>query len=52
MKKSKGERGKKKKGVLMKQLNPHWTDFDKTSYLRLFLKLCRENSSLIKIQQK
>jgi hypothetical protein len=36
----------------MEQLGSHWTDFDKKKIgMRLFLKICRENSNFIKIRQ-
>ena len=38
--------------VHMEQLGFHWTDFHETWYLTNFSKICRENSSVIKIWQK
>jgi hypothetical protein len=37
--------------IRIEQLGSHWTDFDEILYLS-FSKICRENSSLIKIRQK
>jgi hypothetical protein len=38
--------------VRIEQLGSHWTDFDKNLIFELFSKICRENSSFIKIRQK
>jgi len=38
--------------VRAEQLNSHWTDFCENLYLRIFRKICRENSSVIKIEQE
>jgi hypothetical protein len=37
---------------LMKQLGSHRTDFDKISYLKLFLKSCPENPNLTKTREE
>ena len=38
--------------VRMEQLGSHWTDFDETSHLRFFSKICSDNSSFIQIWQE
>ena len=38
--------------IRTEQLGSHWTDFHEISYLRIFRKICRENSSLIEIWQE
>ena len=37
--------------VRTEQLGFHWTDLHKILYLRIFLKICQENLSLIKIRK-
>jgi len=41
--------GKKNK---IKQIGSYWMDFYEILYLKIFLKICRENSILIKILQE
>jgi len=36
----------------MEQLGYHWTDFHENGYLRIFPKICRENSNFIKIGEE
>jgi hypothetical protein len=38
--------------VRMEQLGSHWTDFHEILYLSIFLKICQENSTCIKIGQE
>ena len=38
--------------VRKEQLGSHWTDFHEIWYLSIFSKICRENSSLIKVWQE
>ena len=36
----------------MEQLGSHWTQFDKSLYLRLFSKICREISCFIQVRKR
>jgi len=36
----------------MEQLGFHWKDFHEVRYLNIFLNLCRQNLSCIKIEQE
>jgi len=38
--------------VLMEQLGFHWTDFHEILYLRIFRKICPENSGFTEMGQK
>jgi hypothetical protein len=38
--------------VRMEQLDSHWTDFHESLYLNFLSKICRENSSFVKICQE
>jgi hypothetical protein len=37
--------------VRVEQFDSHWTDFSEIWYYKIFPKICRENSSFIKIRQ-